>query len=65
MDPSGRLLVAQHNRPVQVREGDTIKTLPASLSVFRMGADGTLTFARKYDIEVGDTTMFWMGMIPL
>ena len=65
MDPSGRLLVAQHNLPVKVREGDTIKTLPAGLSVFRMGEDGTLTFERKYDIEVGDKTMFWMGMVPL
>jgi hypothetical protein len=48
-----------------VREGDTIRTLPAGLSVFRMGEDGTLTFARKYDIDVGDKTMFWMGMVPL
>jgi 6-phosphogluconolactonase len=65
LDPSGRLLVAQHNLPVKVREGDTIKTLPAGLSVFRMSEDGTLTFARKYDVEVGDKTMFWMGMVPL
>jgi 6-phosphogluconolactonase len=65
IDPSGRLLVAQHNRPVQVREGDAITTRPAGLSVFGMGEDGTLTFARKYDIEVGDRTMFWMGMVPL
>jgi 6-phosphogluconolactonase len=65
IDPSGRLLVAQHNLPVHVRDGDVIRTLPAGLSVFRMGEDGTLTFARKYDIEVGDTTMFWMGMVPL
>jgi 6-phosphogluconolactonase (cycloisomerase 2 family) len=65
IDPSGRLLVAQHNRPVHVREGDVIRTLPAGLSVFRMGDDGTLTFERKYDIEVGDKTMFWMGMVPL
>src|SRR5712664_3936832 len=65
IDPSGRLLVAQHNLPVQVREGDTIRTLPAGLSVFRMSEDGTLTFERKYDIDVGDKTMFWMGMVPL
>jgi len=65
IDPSGRLLVAQHNLPVNVREGDTIRTLPAGLSVFRMGEDGKLTFERKYDIEVGDKTMFWMGMVPL
>jgi hypothetical protein len=65
MDPSGRMLVAQHNLPVHVREGDAIRTLPAGLSVFRMGEDGTLTFERKYDIDVGDKTMFWMGMVPL
>jgi 6-phosphogluconolactonase (cycloisomerase 2 family) len=65
IDPSGRLLVAQHNLPVPVREGDAIRILPAGLSVFRMGEDGKLTFERKYDIEVGDKTMFWMGMVPL
>ena len=31
----------------------------------RIGDDGKLTFARKYDIDVGDKTMFWMGMVPL
>jgi 6-phosphogluconolactonase len=65
IDPSGRLLVAQHNLPVNVRDGDAIKTVPAGLSVFRMGDDGKLTFVRKYDVDVGDKTMFWMGMVPL
>jgi 6-phosphogluconolactonase len=65
IDPSGRMLVAQHNLPVQVRDGDAIRTLPAGLSVFRIGDDGKLTFERKYDIDVGDKTMFWMGMVPL
>jgi hypothetical protein len=65
IEPSGRILVAQHNLPVNVRDGDAIKTLPAGLSVFRIGDDGKLTFVRKYDIDVGDKTMFWMGMVPL
>ena len=65
IDPSGRMLVAQHNLPVDVRDGDAIKTLPAGLSVFRIGDDGKLTFVRKYDIDVGNKTMFWMGMVPL
>ena len=65
IDPSGRLLVAQHNLPVNVRDGDAVKTIPAGLSVFRIGDDGKLTFVRKYDIDVGDKTMFWMGMVPL
>jgi 6-phosphogluconolactonase (cycloisomerase 2 family) len=65
IDPSGRLMVVQHNLPVNVRDGNTIRTAPAGLSVFRIGDDGKLTFVRKYDIDVGDKTMFWMGMVPL
>ena len=65
IDPSGRMLVAQHNLPVNVQDGNAVKTLPAGLSVFRIGDDGKLTFSRKYDVDVGDKTMFWMGMVPL
>jgi hypothetical protein len=65
IDPSGRMLVAQHNLPVDVRDGDTARTLPAGLSVFSLGANGKLTFARTYDIDVGDKTMWWMGMVSL
>src|SRR4029077_4554382 len=35
IDPGGRLLVAQHNLPVDVRDGDNVRTVPAGLSVFR------------------------------
>ena len=65
IDPSGRMLVAQHNLPVDVRDGDAVRTVPAGLSVLRIGDDGKLTFVRKYDIDVGDKTMFWMGMVQL
>jgi 6-phosphogluconolactonase (cycloisomerase 2 family) len=65
IDPSGRLLVAQHNLPVNVRDGNTVRTLPAGLSVFRIGEDGKLTFVRKYDVDVGDKVMWWMGMVAL
>jgi len=47
MDPSGRVLVAEHNLPVNVRDGDAVKIVPAGLSVFRMGDDGKLTLVRK------------------
>ena len=53
IDPGGRMLVAQHNLPVDVRDGDAVRTVTAGLSVFRMGADGKLNFARTYDIDVG------------
>src|SRR5262249_31848426 len=65
IDPSGRLLVAEHNLPVDIREDDQVKNVPAGLSVFRIGDDGKLTFVRAYDVDVGDKTMFWMGMVPL
>lgn len=65
IDPSGRLLVVEHNLPVSVRDGDGVRIAPAGLSVFRVGADGKLAFVRKYDVEVGSRTMFWMGMVQL
>jgi 6-phosphogluconolactonase len=65
IDPSGRLLVAQHNLPVNVRDGEAVKTLAAGLSVLRIGDDGKLTLVQTYDVDVDDKTMFWMGMVPL
>jgi hypothetical protein len=64
IDPGGRLLVAEHNLPVNVM-GIGRRQCRLALSVFRIGDDGKLTFVRKYDIDVGDKTMFWMGMVPL
>jgi 6-phosphogluconolactonase (cycloisomerase 2 family) len=65
IDPSGRLLVAAHIRPLLVRDGAQVRNVPACLSVFRIGNDGKLDFVRKYDVDVGNNTMFWMGMVPL
>jgi hypothetical protein len=39
--------------------------VPASLSVFRIGSDGKLEYIRKYDVDVGNASMFWMGMVKL
>jgi len=65
VDPSGRMLVAASQNPLPVRDGNTIKTLSAGLSVYRIGADGKLDFARKYDIDVGGKSQFWSGMVTL
>ena len=65
IDPGGRMLVAQHNLPADVRDGDNVRTVSAGLSVFRMNEDGRLSVARTYDIDVGDKIMWWMGMVPL
>jgi 6-phosphogluconolactonase len=63
LDPSGKILVAASISPMQVREGPRVTNIPAALSVFRVGADGKLDFVRKYDIETGEKTQWWMGIV--
>jgi 6-phosphogluconolactonase len=63
IDPSGRLLVVAHIMGLNVRDGDAIRAVPARLSVFHVGDDGRLAFARAYDVDVGAQTMWWMGMV--
>ncbi len=65
IDPSGRMLVAASIRAVPVRDGGAIRTVPAGLSVFRIDAGGNLHFVRKYDIDVGNTTQWWSGMVTM
>ncbi|MPZ43263.1 MAG: beta-propeller fold lactonase family protein [Betaproteobacteria bacterium] len=62
-DPSGRLMVAASIKPTKVREGSAVKTVPASLSVFRVRADGKLDHARTYDVESNTRTQYWMGIV--
>jgi 6-phosphogluconolactonase len=62
IDPSGQVLVAAHIMGLPVRAGAVLREVPACLSLFRIGGDGKLDFVRKYDVEVGDRQMFWMGM---
>jgi len=63
IDPSGRMLVVANLAPLAVRSGSTVNTVPASLSVFRIGGDGKLDYARKYDIDTGTAMIFWAGMV--
>lgn len=65
LDPSGRILVAANMMPLSVREAQGVRTVPASLAVFRVRDDGRLDFVRKYDIDAGGSTMFWMGIAAL
>jgi hypothetical protein len=36
---------------------------PPTLAAYRVGDDGMLTFARRYDIDAGDALQFWSGMV--
>jgi len=62
IDPSGKLLVAAHIQGIRLRDGSEV---PCCLSLFRIGDDGKLDYVRKYDIDVGDKTMWWMGMVEV
>jgi 6-phosphogluconolactonase (cycloisomerase 2 family) len=66
LDPSGRILVAANQVPMMVRAGANLRTVPASLAVFRVRGDGKLDFVRKYDVQAGGgKTLFWAGIVPL
>jgi 6-phosphogluconolactonase (cycloisomerase 2 family) len=65
LDPSGRVLVTASIRPMPVREGDAIKMLTAGMIVYRVGDDGKLAFARKYDVDTGKGQQFWSDVVTL
>lgn len=65
LDASGRVMVAATIAPMNVRDGSSIVSVPACLSVFRVGSDGTLDFVRTYDVETGGKFQWWMGMVGL
>lgn len=66
LDPAGRVLVAANQEPFLVREGELVRAVPASLAVFRVGADGKLDFVRTYDVAASESrSMLWMGIVPV
>jgi 6-phosphogluconolactonase len=65
IDPTGRMLVAASIQPILIRNGDSVSNLSAGLTVYRIGADGKLSFARKYDVDTAKGTQFWSGMVAL
>ena len=66
LDSTGKFLVVANQAPLAVREGAGVRTVPASLTLFRVGADGLLEFAQKYDVEAGGgKLLFWTGFVSL
>jgi 6-phosphogluconolactonase (cycloisomerase 2 family) len=62
IDPSGRLMVCAHIMGLAMPDGGEI---PTRLTLFRIGDDGRMSFARGYDIETGGRFMWWMGMVTV
>ena len=65
IDPSGRLLISASIRDMWVRDGNDVRFAPAPLSVFRIGADGKLTFIRKVEAELNGKLQWWAGFAGL
>ncbi|HEY4253713.1 MAG TPA: beta-propeller fold lactonase family protein [Roseomonas sp.] len=65
LDPSARMLAVAHITGRRVREGEGTAPRPATISLFRVGADGRLDFARAIPVETGDRLQFWSGMVTL
>jgi 6-phosphogluconolactonase len=65
IDPGGKMLVVANLLAMQVRDGEATKTQPATLSTYKIGDDGKLTFVRAYDIETNGMTQWWSGFVRL
>jgi 6-phosphogluconolactonase len=66
LDSTGSILAVANQSPLAIRDGAAAKTVPAGISLFRVGTDGKLEFARKYDVETSpDRKLFWAGIVSL
>jgi 6-phosphogluconolactonase (cycloisomerase 2 family) len=66
LDARGRLLVVGNQSALTVRDADGVRTLPASIALFRVGDDGRPVFARKYDVETApQKNLLWVGFVSL
>lgn len=63
IDSSGRILVAANMTTRDVLEGGEPRNVPGGLSVFRIGEDGRLSFARKLDADTKADHLFWAGFV--
>jgi 6-phosphogluconolactonase (cycloisomerase 2 family) len=65
MDPSSQILIAASTTPMQVEQQGIFSIVSAGLSVYRVGADGKLTMAHKYDVDTSGGLQFWAGTLTM
>jgi hypothetical protein len=63
LDRTGSLLIVGNQMTRRARDGGALTTIPMSLAVFRVSRDGRLEYVRKYDLDTGKKTLFWMGVV--
>lgn len=62
IDPSGKVLIAASTVGLTMPDGSKVS---AGQTVYRIGADGKLTFARKYDVDTAAGIQFWCGLLTM
>jgi 6-phosphogluconolactonase (cycloisomerase 2 family) len=65
IEPGGRMLVAANLQAMPVQDGASISIRPVTLSTYRIGADGKLTYVQSYDIQTNGLTQWWSGFARL
>jgi 6-phosphogluconolactonase len=66
IDPTGTLLIAATLAAMAVGEGEARQIVPAGLCIFRIAGNGTLSFVRRYDIELGPGVQhMWVRALEL
>ena len=59
------MLVVANLIALPVRDGDGVRTQPATLSTFHIDDAGRLSPGQVYDIETNGQTQWWSGFMTL
>ncbi len=65
IDPAGKVLIAASSTSMLVRDGDAVTNVSAGLSIYRIGADGKLSFVSKQDVDTSRGIQFWCGLLTM
>ena len=65
LGPIAQLTMAANLQAMPVQDGAGVGIQPATLSTYRIGGDGKLTYVRSYDIQTNGLTQFWSGFARL
>ena len=62
-DPAGDVLVVANQFAVEAFDDEQMKCVPQSLVLYRIAADGGLTRAKRYELEMDQKPMIWMDVL--
>ena len=66
LDPGGQLLVAASIMGLDIAVSGQTLPVPAGLSIFKVSADGKLSFLRRDDVKTfGAERQYWAGIVGL